>query len=71
MRPVTSRVLVALSVICSAAYLLGQTWHPFPGSVVLKGLAIFPLALLAWIFLRKRSHIPVKSQKIANDEILL
>lgn len=45
----TSRLLVTVSLAASAAYFSGQLTHPLPGSVVWKGLAVSPLAVLAWL----------------------
>lgn len=39
--------LILISVVASLLYFVTQPWHPFPGSIVLKGLAVAPLALLA------------------------
>jgi len=40
--------LLLLSVVCSAVYFVTKTWQPFPGSVVLKGMCIAPLAVIAF-----------------------
>lgn len=42
-----------MSIACGTAYLITIPWHPFPGSVVLKGLSIGALAVLAfrWSYL--------------------
>jgi uncharacterized membrane protein YhhN len=44
---VLERWLLFLSIGSSAAYLVTRGIQPFPGSVVLKGLAMAPLAVLA------------------------
>lgn len=43
------RMLLGLSVSASLAYFVTIPWHPFPGSVVLKGLSVAPLAVLAFV----------------------
>ncbi|MEO8025968.1 MAG: lysoplasmalogenase [Bryobacteraceae bacterium] len=40
--------LLLVSILASTAYFFSIPWHPFPGVVVLKGLAVAPLAVLAW-----------------------
>ena len=40
--------LIWISLVASLLYYATQPWHPFPGSIVLKGLAVAPLALMAW-----------------------
>lgn len=46
------RLLVALSIGCGVLYLVTQGLQPFPGSIVLKGLSVSPLALLVFRRLR-------------------
>jgi uncharacterized membrane protein YhhN len=41
------RLLLFVSIICGLVYLATQSLRPYTGSVVIKQLAIFPLALLA------------------------
>src|SRR5947209_3084304 len=48
------RPLIGLSAIAAVVYLVSQLWQPFPGSPVLKGMAMAPLALLS--FLLARTH---------------
>lgn len=45
--------LLLLSIASSSIYLATQSLQPFPGSIVLKGLSIAPLALLALRLLRQ------------------
>ena len=40
--------LIWISFVASLLYYVTQPWHPFPGSIVLKGLSVAPLAVLAW-----------------------
>jgi uncharacterized membrane protein YhhN len=40
--------LLQLSAVCSALYFVTKAWQPYPGSVVLKGLCIAPLAVIAF-----------------------
>jgi uncharacterized membrane protein YhhN len=42
------RMLRPLSVLCGIMYLLTQPWQPYPGSFVVKGLSVGPLAVLAF-----------------------
>jgi len=52
-----SRWLISLSVAASIIYLATQhwrPWQPFPGSALVKGFAVGPLALLAWQARRER-----------------
>ncbi|HVF88739.1 MAG TPA: lysoplasmalogenase [Blastocatellia bacterium] len=46
------RALLFVSIACGALYLVTQSLRPYTGSVVIKQLAIFPLALLAFRALR-------------------
>jgi uncharacterized membrane protein YhhN len=43
------RMLRRLSIVCGVVYLLTQPWQPYPGSVVVKGLSVGPLAVLAFL----------------------
>ena len=45
--------LTLISVLASLLYFVSEPWHPFSGSIVLKGLSVGPLAVLAW-----RSSLP-------------
>ena len=45
--------LILTSLLASVLYFVTQPWHPFPGSIALKGLSVAPLALLAF-----RSSLP-------------
>jgi uncharacterized membrane protein YhhN len=51
------RSLLLLSIASSVAYLATRLAQPFPGSVVIKALAMAPLALLAWRVLEKSGRI--------------
>ena len=42
-----------VSIAASALYFVTQPWHPFPGSILLKGLSVALLAVLAF-----RSKLP-------------
>ncbi len=42
-----SRLLLYISVLSSAAYVLTTRWQPFPGSAALKGVPVGALALMA------------------------
>jgi uncharacterized membrane protein YhhN len=42
------RMLRVLSLLCGAAYLVTQPWQPYPGSFIIKGLSVGPLAVLAF-----------------------
>ncbi|MGH9855391.1 MAG: lysoplasmalogenase family protein, partial [Blastocatellia bacterium] len=42
------RMLLLLSIVCSATYFVTQAWQPFPGSVILKALSVAPLAMIAF-----------------------
>jgi uncharacterized membrane protein YhhN len=46
-----------VSLIASLIYYATQPWHPFPGSIALKGLSVAPLALLAWRMLPGRDGL--------------
>jgi uncharacterized membrane protein YhhN len=46
------RLLMVISVTAGLAYFLTQPWHSFPGSVVLKGAAMAPLAALSFTLAR-------------------
>lgn len=50
-------LLILFSVTASAVYFLTQPWHPFPGSIALKGLSVAPLAVLAF-----RSALPIRER---------
>jgi hypothetical protein len=39
--------LIRVSLLASLLYFATQPWHPFPGSIVLKGLSVAPLAVMA------------------------
>ena len=43
-----NKVLVYVSVLASLLYFVIEPWHPFPCSIVLKGLSVAPLAIFAW-----------------------
>lgn len=45
--------LIWISFVASLLYYVTQPWHPFPGSIALKGLSVAPLAIMAW-----RSALP-------------
>jgi uncharacterized membrane protein YhhN len=47
-----NRALLSVSIACGALYLATQSLRPYAGSVVIKQLAIFPLALVAFRALR-------------------
>lgn len=53
---VSAQRWLALSLVCSTLYFVTKPWQPFPGSVVLKGLCIAPLAVLAWQVLPKPAN---------------
>jgi len=38
-----------LSVVSSFVYLVTQPWQPYPGSFIVKGMSVGPLALLAFV----------------------
>ena len=40
--------LLGISAFFGLAYFLTIAWHPFPGSLILKGLSIATLAVFAW-----------------------
>jgi uncharacterized membrane protein YhhN len=42
------RMLRVLSLLCGVAYLVTQPWQPYPGSFIVKGLSVGPLAVLAF-----------------------
>jgi uncharacterized membrane protein YhhN len=44
----TDWLFLGLSVVCGLAYFATRGVGPFPGSVVVKGLSVSPLALVAW-----------------------
>ena len=46
-----------VSLIASLIYYVTQPWHPFTGSVVLKGLSVAPLAVMAWRVLPGREGL--------------
>ena len=48
------RLLLALSLACGTAYLITRGLPEFTGSVVIKVLAVAPLALIAFRVLRDR-----------------
>jgi uncharacterized membrane protein YhhN len=41
-------MLRLLSIICGVVYLVTQPWQPYPGSFIVKGLSVGPLAVLAF-----------------------
>jgi uncharacterized membrane protein YhhN len=43
------RILRWLSVVSSFVYLVTQPWQPYPGSFIVKGMSVGPLALLAFV----------------------
>jgi len=45
---VVDQWLFGLSLVCGIAYFLTHGLPVFPGSVVIKGLSVSPLALIAW-----------------------
>lgn len=51
------QTLLWLSLACSALYFVTKSWQPFPGSVVLKGLCIAPLAVIALRLLPPPNHL--------------
>src|SRR5947209_8742479 len=46
------RILISISAAAGIAYFVAQPWMPFPGSVLLKGAAMAPLALLSFVLAR-------------------
>jgi len=46
------KLLLLVSITCSAAYFVAQRWQPYPGNFILKGLCVTPLALMAFHSLR-------------------
>lgn len=51
------QTLLLLSLACSTLYFVTKSWQPFPGSVVLKGLCIAPLAVIAFRLLPSPNHL--------------
>jgi uncharacterized membrane protein YhhN len=51
---VGDKLLLTLSLVCGAAFLVARSLEPYPGSVVVKGFSVLPLALLAFHSLRSR-----------------
>jgi uncharacterized membrane protein YhhN len=49
-----SRILLVLSVASAVAYLVTTPWRPYPGSPAVKGCAVGALALLAFLWRRRR-----------------
>src|ERR1700722_3008394 len=43
------KILRWLSISSGLIYLVTQLWQPYPGSFIVKGLSVGPLALLAFI----------------------
>ena len=43
------RMLRWLSLACGFVYLGTERWQPYPGSVIIKGLSVGPLAVLAFV----------------------
>ena len=43
------RLSTVLSVVCGFVYLVTAPWQPYPGSVIVKGLSVGPLAVLAFV----------------------
>jgi uncharacterized membrane protein YhhN len=43
------RLFIVLSVVCGVVYLVTARWQPYPGSVIIKGLSVGPLAVLAFV----------------------
>jgi uncharacterized membrane protein YhhN len=39
---------LTVSILAGVGYFLTIPWHPFPGSIVLKGLSVSALAAIAW-----------------------
>src|SRR5262245_5626228 len=64
--------LLLLSIASSAAFMATRAWQPFSGSAALKGLAVAPLAILAFRVLRKteRSSPAVRPRRIHDSHIL-
>lgn len=50
------RVLTGVSIAAGIAYLLTGPWQPFSGSVWLKGMAMAPLAALAFALVQKHGR---------------
>jgi uncharacterized membrane protein YhhN len=58
-----ARIVVAISVAAGLSYFLTIPWHPFPGSIVLKGVSVSALAAFAWMSL--------KGQTSAKSRVLI
>src|SRR5262249_51038794 len=64
--------LLLLSIASSAAFMATRAWQPFSGSAALKGMAVAPLAVMAFRVLRhvERSSPGVRSRRIHDSHIL-
>ena len=64
--------LLLLSIASSAAFMATRAWQPFSGSAALKGLAVAPLAILAFRVLRRaeRSSTPKRPRRVHDSHIL-
>lgn len=43
------QALWLISIAAGVGYFVSVPWHPFPGSILLKGLSVSTLALIAWM----------------------
>jgi uncharacterized membrane protein YhhN len=66
------RMLLLLSIVCSAIYFFTKNWQPFPGSIVLKALSIAPLAVIAFRALSEPSSNPHGAEWLRDsDNVIL
>jgi len=65
------RMLLLLSIVCSATYFVTQAWRPFPGGVILKALSVAPLAVIAFRALREPDDHPHGVEWLRDSDHLI
>jgi uncharacterized membrane protein YhhN len=63
------RILMLVSAVAGLSYFLTIPWHPFPGTIALKGLSVSALAAFAWISLE--GNTPPKSRFLLTGALAL
>jgi uncharacterized membrane protein YhhN len=65
------RMLLLLSIVCSATYFVTKAWQPFPGSVVLKALSVAPLAVITFRALGEPADHPHGVEWLRDSDNLI
>jgi uncharacterized membrane protein YhhN len=60
------RIPWLISAAAGVGYFLSVPWHPFPGSIVCKGLSVSTLALIAW-----NSSLPPAPRRLLTAALAL